>query len=157
MRPQTQTAPLARKQLERRLAPLRMANDLTRPARGWAKAIREALGMTSAQLGRRIEVSQPRVIRIERDEAHEAITLRTLRRIAEGLNCTLVYALVPNEPLEDMLRNRARAVADQQLSRTDHTMRLENQALEERDLQTERDRLVNDLLAGDPRRLWEEP
>lgn len=156
MRSKMQTNSLARKQLDRRLAHLRQASDLTRPTRGWVKAIREALGMTSAQLGRRIKVSQSRVTRIERDEAEEAVTLKTLRRIAEGLNCTLVYALVPNKPLDEILRDRARAVAGRQLARAHHTMKLENQALEARDLQTERERLVNELMAGDPRRLWDE-
>ena len=156
MHSNNQTGSLARKHLERRLAPLRKANDLTRPARGWIKAIREALGMTSAQLGRRVGVSQSRIARIEKDEAEEATTLRTLRRIAEGLNCSLVYALVPNEPLDELLRARARAVADEHLARAHHTMKLENQALDDRDLQAERERLANEFMAGNPRRLWDD-
>ncbi len=157
MRSEIKTERLARKHLERRLAPLRKASDLTRPGRGWVKAIREALGMTSTQLGRRIGVSQSRITRIEKDEVLDAVTLATLRRVAEGMNCTLVYALVPNEPLEDMLRARARAAADEQLARTHHTMKLENQALEGSDLEAERERLVEEMLAGDPRRFWETP
>ena len=148
---------LARKQLERRLAPLRKALEFARPARGWVKAIREALGMTAAQLGARVGVSQSRIARIERDEAEDAVTLATLRRVAEGLGCTLVYALVPNEPLDEMLKARARAAADAQLKRTHHSMRLENQALDKRDLEQERERLALAILAGDPRRLWDSP
>lgn len=154
------TAPaesLARKQLERRLAPLRKAPEFARPARGWVKAIREALGMTAAQLGGRIGVSQSRIARIERDEAEDAVTLATLRRVAEGMDCTLVYALVPNEPLDEMLKARARAQADAQLKRTHHSMRLENQALDRGDLEQERERLARQILAGDPRRLWDSP
>lgn len=154
------TAPaenLARKQLERRLAPLRKAPEFARPARGWVKAIREALGMTAAQLGARIGVSQSRIARIERDEAEDAVTLATLRRVAEGMDCTLVYALVPNEPLDEMLKARARAQADLQLKRTHHSMRLENQALDKGDLEQERERLARHILAGDPRRLWDSP
>ena len=154
------TAPaesLALKQLERRLAPLRKAPEFARPARGWVKAIREALGMTAAQLGGRIGVSQSRIARIERDEAEDAVTLATLRRVAEGMDCTLVYALVPNEPLDEMLKARARAQADAQLKRTHHSMRLENQALDKGDLEQERERLARQILAGDPRRLWDSP
>ena len=102
---------LARKHLERRLSPLRKAPDLARPSRGWVKAIREALGMTAHQLGARIGVSQSRIARIERDEVEDALTLATLRRVAEGLNCTLVYALVPNDPLEEIINARASAAA----------------------------------------------
>jgi predicted DNA-binding mobile mystery protein A len=148
---------LARKNLERRLAPLRKTNDLVRPPRGWIKAIREALGMTTAQLAERIHLSQPRVPQLEKAEIEDSVTLKTLRQIAEGLHCTLVYALVPNRPLDEMLRDRAQVVADQQLSRTHQTMRLENQALTKADLKTERERLVAELLRGDPRRLWDAP
>jgi predicted DNA-binding mobile mystery protein A len=156
MRSAIQTGRLARKHLERRLAPWRNTSDLARPARGWVRAIREALGMSSAQLGRRIGVSQSRVTRIEKDEARDVLTLGTLRRVAEGLNCTLVYALVPSAPLENMLRERACALVDERLARTQHSMKLENQALEASDLQTERERLVEEMLGSYLRRLWNE-
>jgi predicted DNA-binding mobile mystery protein A len=148
---------LARKNLERRLAPLRKTNDFVRPPRGWIKAIREALGMTTAQLAQRIGLSQPRIPQVEKAETDGAVTLKTLRQVAEGLNCTLVYALVPNQPLDDMLRERARQLADGQLARTHHTMKLENQALEPHDLKAERERLIDELLRGSPRRLWDTP
>lgn len=147
---------LARKQLERRIALLR-APEFARPPRGWVKAIREALGMTAAQLGGRVGVSQSRIARIERDEVEDAVTLATLRRVAEGMDCKLVYALVPNEPLDEVLRARARAQAEAQLKRTYHSMRLENQALDKRDLDEECERLAAEILAGDPRRLWDSP
>lgn len=148
---------LARKQLERRLAPLRKAPEFARPARGWIKALREALGMTATQLSARIGVSQSRIARIEKDEAEDAVTLATLRRVAEGLDCTLVYALVPNRPLDEIMADRARAAADAQLKRTHHSMRLENQALDKSDLEAERERLAMEILAGDPRRVWDAP
>jgi predicted DNA-binding mobile mystery protein A len=146
---------LARRHLDHRLAALRAASDLARPPRGWVKAIRESLGMTTAQLARRIGLSQPRVPQLEKAEIDDTITLRTLRLAAEGLNCTLVYALVPNEPLDEMVLDRARKIARQQLARTDHTMKLENQALQPRELKAERARLVEALLKGDARRLWD--
>lgn len=157
MRSIVQTEGLARKHLERRLAPLRQAPGLARPARGWVKALREALGMTAAQLGGRIGVSQSRIARIEKDEAEDSVTLATLRRVAEGMDCTLVYALVPNRSLDEVLRERARAAAEVQLTRTHHHMRLENQPVDRRDLDEERERLAAEILAGDPRRLWDNP
>ena len=147
---------LGRKHLERRLAPFRTA-DLARPSRGWIRALRDALGMTATQLANRIGVSQPRIAVLEKAEISGNVTLTTLRQAAEGLGCTLMYAFVPNEPLDDMLRDRARAVADKQLARTHHTMKLENQALEPAELKTERERLVDELLRGDLRRLWDAP
>jgi predicted DNA-binding mobile mystery protein A len=151
MSSRTDTHALARKHLDRRLA----AQDLARPPRGWIRAIRDALGMTSAQLAKRIGVSQSRIPRIEKGEIEGSLTLRTLRAVAEGLDCTLVYALVPNQPLDQRVRERAREAAERQLARTHHTMRLEDQALEPRELEAERERLVGELLRGDPRRLWD--
>jgi predicted DNA-binding mobile mystery protein A len=141
----------------RRITPLRETNNLARPPRGWIKAIREALGMTTAQLAGRIGVSQPHITQLEKSEIRDSLTLKTLRQVAEGLNCTLVYALVPNAPLDDLVRDRARLIADRQLARTDHTMKLENQALAPRELRAERERLVEALIAGNPRRLWDAP
>lgn len=150
-------AALARKQLDRRLAPLRKAEGLTRPPRGWIRAIRDALGMTTAQLAQRIGVSQPRVVRLEKAEAEDSVTLATLRQAAEAMDCTLAYVLLPNQPLDALVMERARELADQQLARTHHTMTLENQSLDARDLKAERERLVDELLRGDPARLWDGP
>ena len=42
------------------------------PVRGWIKAIREALGMSTAQLAKRLGVKQPSVVALERSEAKGA-------------------------------------------------------------------------------------
>lgn len=146
---------LARKHLERRISPLREI-DLTRPPRGWIRALRDSLGMTAAQLGDRIGVSQPRIAMLEKAEVSGNVTLASLRQAAEGLGCTFVYALVPNAPLDEILRERARRAAELQLARTHHTMKLENQELEPDELRAERERLVEDMLRGDLSRLWVE-
>src|ERR1019366_3112271 len=70
------------------------------PVRGWIKAIREALGMTTEQLSKRLGVKQPSIVAIEQSEAKGTIELGTLRRVAEALDCTLIFALVPHKPLE---------------------------------------------------------
>jgi predicted DNA-binding mobile mystery protein A len=150
-------AELARKHLENRLAPLREKDALTRPPRGWIRAMRDALEMTSTQLAQRMGISQSRASALERSEVRDALTLGTLRQAAEALDCTLVYALVPNRPLDEMLRARARLHANKQLARTNHTMRLEDQALSPENLEAERARLTDALLKGDARRLWDEP
>lgn len=148
---------LARKHLDRRLSPLRPAEKLARPPRGWVRAIREAVGMTTEQLARRMGLSQPRIIAIEKGEQSDAVTLSTLRKAAEALECTLVYALVPNQPLDAIVRKRSELIAAEQSTRVDRTMRLENQGVEPADLLLERERLANELLRGNLHRLWENP
>ena len=148
---------LARKHLDARLTPLRASTAFVRPSRGWVRAIRDALGMTTGQLAKRIGVDQSRITKLERAEIEGSVTLKTLRQAAEGLGCTLVYAFVPDPSLDELVRQRAEEIADRELARVDHTMRLENQALNRHDLKQERARLVAALLAGNPRRLWDEP
>jgi predicted DNA-binding mobile mystery protein A len=111
--------------------------------------------MTTVQYASRLGVSQPRIVALEKSEIEETITLATLRRAAEALDCQLVYAIVPNQPLVQTLRARAQLAADKQLARTGHTMRLEDQGLSAADMERERERLVEELLRGNARRLWD--
>jgi len=149
-----QTA-LSRKQLERRLAPLR---DLTliAPSKGWIKAIRESLGMTARQLAARMGVAPSRIPVIEKAEVTGGTTLRTLRQAAAAMNCAFVYAFVPNQPLDDILRERATQKARKDIARLDHTMRLEDQALLKSDLDADRQRTIDLILAGSLRGLWDD-
>ncbi|MBL8552431.1 MAG: mobile mystery protein A [Hyphomonadaceae bacterium] len=147
---------LARRHLDQALAPFRAAADQARPPRGWVRAIRDALGMTSRQLAARMGLSQPTIIALEKGEEAETVSLKTLRLAAEALDCRLVYALVPKASLEDAVQERARALADAYLARIHHTMRLEDQALREDALASERARLTQSFLEGRASRLWEE-
>src|SRR5512140_2671138 len=81
---------LARWALDQQLRPLRTMDPLIRPERGWIRAIREAVGMTTGQFAKRLGVAQPRVAALERAEANEAVTLKSLRQAAEALDCMLV-------------------------------------------------------------------
>ena len=146
---------LARKSLDRRLAPLR-SEPLIAPPSGWIKAIREALGMTTRQLAARMGAARSRVTAIEKAEVTGSTTIKTLRETAEAMNCTLVYAIVPTTTLDEILRDQAAKKADVELARHHHTMRLENQAMDKRDLAAERERLVSDMLAGSLRRVWDD-
>jgi len=127
---------------------------IARPQKGWIRAVRDALGLTTQQYALRLGVSQPRVVALEKGEIEESLTLASLRRAAEGLNCELVYAFVPREPLAETLRKRAEAVADEQLDRIAHTMRLENQAITEDELVRQRALWADRLLSGNLADLW---
>ena len=113
--------------------------------------------MTTAQLAARMGVAQTRVSRIEKDEVGSAVTLRTLQQAAEAMNCKLVYVLVPDQDLEQIVRRRAAALTNERLARAHHTMKLENQALASNDLAAEHTRIFKEYLEGDPRRLWDSP
>ncbi len=147
---------LARRQLDKRLTPLREAQSLARPPRGWIRAIREALGMTSKQLGMRLGVSQPRATKIEQAESDGSITLDTLRRAAQAMDCQLVYAFIPRVPLQELVEARAATRARKILESTAHSMALENQRADADTDRAQLEQLTRELIekAGPP--LWEE-
>src|SRR5476649_1328157 len=97
----------SRANLDKRFKEFGAVRRYTAPVRGWTKAIREALGMTTAQLAKRLGIKQPSVVAIEQSEEKETIEFATLRRLAAALNCTLVYTFVPKNPLEAMVHERA--------------------------------------------------
>ena len=98
-----------------------------RPPAGWLRAIREALGMTSGVLAERLGVTASGARKLEQAEAIDAITLGTLRRVADALDCDLQYALVPRRPLREMRWQRALHLAQQWQQRAGRTMALEAQ------------------------------
>ena len=142
--------------LDERFEALRPLAKAARPPKGWVRAVRDALGMTTAQLGRRIGVSQSRIPELEQAEVTGSITLNSLGRAAEALGCRVVYLLIPDNPLEETVRNRARELADRRLASVEHTMRLEDQAVTTRQGRDKsRGRLIDELLRK-PARLWDE-
>jgi predicted DNA-binding mobile mystery protein A len=122
---------LARQRLDSRLTVLPSADKFAVPRRGWLRAVRDALGMTGSQMAARMGITPQSVGDLERSEAQGSIRLSTLRRAAEALDCTLVYAIVPRRPLQEMVRDRARARARRELGYIDRTMELEDQAVDQ--------------------------
>lgn len=119
----------ARRALDRRLPALSdLAVQAATPRGGWVRAIREALGMSAADLALRMGVVESTVLRLEQNEQARRIQLDTLERAAAALGCDLVYAVVPRESLEDRVQQQALARARDWLSLTRHSMALEDQA-----------------------------
>jgi predicted DNA-binding mobile mystery protein A len=142
----------SRSQLDERFRELGPATRYAAPVRGWIKAIREALGMSTAQLAKRLGIKQPSLVALEQSEAKGAIGLATLRRVAEALDCTLVYALVPNKPLENTVRDRARAFARRRRGPVEHSMLLEDQKVTAKNAEARLDEIVRET---NPRLFWD--
>ena len=143
-----------RKRLDERLSALKPENRFSVPPKGWIRAIRDALGMTGVQFAQRLQVRPQSVEALEKSEANGSIQLKTLRRAAEALDCTLVYALVPNTSLDDVMRARARKIAMRELGRVAHTMKLEAQSTGDANLETRIEAYIRDVLKD--RDLWNE-
>lgn len=147
---------LLSEQLDDSIDPFRSALPAARPPKGWARAVRQALGMSAEQLARRVGVSRETIATLERSEARGRITLASLEKLARGLGCRMVYALVPENDvsLADVRRKRALELARAQLARVSHTMKLEAQSLTPGRERRQLERLADELLAHSPRRLW---
>jgi predicted DNA-binding mobile mystery protein A len=129
--------------------------QLQPPTKGWIRGIRDALGMTGVRLAKRLRVSPQTVEAMEKSEASGSIQLSTLRRAAEALGCTLVYALVPNTSLDDAMKQRARKIAIRDLQRVAHSMKLEAQETGDANIEARIEAYIRDVLKD--RDLWNEP
>ena len=98
------------------------------PPTGWIKAIRNAIGMSMLQLGKRLSITKQSVQDIERREKDGSISLKALRETARALDMQLIYGFVPNDgSLEALIDRKATELAKQIVQRTSNSMKLEDQ------------------------------
>jgi predicted DNA-binding mobile mystery protein A len=119
---------LRAQQIDRMVQPLRSIK-LPRPPKGWIRALREAMDVSSGELAQRLQANRSLASQQEKAEVDDRITLRSLRACADALDCDLVYAFVPRgATIEETLAARARAAASHTVRRVEHSMALEDQA-----------------------------
>lgn len=126
-------------------------NIIEIPAQGWLKTIREFLGMTTTQLAKKVEVSQPRIVNMEKNEKN--IKISTMEKVADALNCNFVYAFVPRENIDEIIYNQAKKRAMKILNKVNHNMGLENQLAKSDEILED---IIKDLLDGNIARIWDE-
>lgn len=117
----------ARQNLDQKLRAFQPADQHHPPAKGWIRALRDSLGLSAAQLGNKLGVRSQSIDDLEKSEAARTISLDALARVGQAMDCTLVYALVPNTSLESIVQRRAETLAMAAISGVAHTMALENQ------------------------------
>src|SRR4051812_32590668 len=116
-------------QIDNAISPLKSIST-TRPQKGWVRAIREALGVTTTDLAKKLGRYPSHVTHIEKAEADYRITLGNLREAAQALDCDLVYFLVPRGgSLRDLAERKARTQASALVRSVEHSMALEDQAV----------------------------
>ena len=111
--------------------------------------------MTNVQLAKRLKLKPQTIEAMQHNEVSGTIKLQTLRKLAEALGCRVVYAVVPPKPLDAMRRDKAYAIAKRQLRHVAHSMKLEAQGIGDTQEQRAIDRMVEELLNGNPKKLWE--
>jgi predicted DNA-binding mobile mystery protein A len=147
---------LIRQQYQHKFGDSPMFRMLRRPKEGWIRSLRKALGMSSPQIARLLGVSKAQASQMERMEIEDRITLKQLRKVAEKLDCELVYAIVPRSSINEMIRDRANFKAKKIVETASKHMILESQQLSETSLNEQIDLETKRLIQDMPRDLWEE-
>jgi len=144
------------RQTEAQLAGWRKVAHARPPAGGWISAVRQAIGMSVAQLAERLKISRTSVAKMEQREADGGITLDALRRAADALDCDVVYAIVPRAgTLERAVKSRADLIAGVLVGRAGHSMSLEAQTVGREETTAQQKVIARRLLAEWPRDLWD--
>ncbi|KAF3978715.1 MAG: mobile mystery protein A [Methylococcales symbiont of Iophon sp. n. MRB-2018] len=147
---------IVKNQCIKKINQLNVYSKVNRPKEGWIRTLRKALGMSGPQLAVRLGVSKSQASQMERMEMEYRITLKQLRRVADELDCDLSYALIPRQPVNDMLRARAELKAAKRVNEADVQMTLEAQKLSKEQLQAQFRLEVDHLLKELPRDLWKD-
>jgi transcriptional regulator with XRE-family HTH domain len=107
--------------------------------------------MTQAELAKRAHITQPNLAAIESGKVDPLLS--TLRRIYKGLWCDLNIEPQLQKPLEETVRDRARAVALKRLKHTMGTMALENQAPDKETFRRLLEKRTDDILRSHRKRI----
>jgi predicted DNA-binding mobile mystery protein A len=125
------------------------------PSEGWLRSVRKALGMSGAQLARRMGVTRARISNAEKDELRGAVTLQSMQTAAEAMGCRFVYAMVPPKTVEDLIIAQARKKAAALVGMASMHMALESQTLPGDKIAQEVSRLTRDFIHEMPSDFWD--
>jgi predicted DNA-binding mobile mystery protein A len=118
---------LRRQQLDRFFENAQEVLKSDRPKQGWIKEIREALGMSMQDLASRMGVIGQRVNALEKAELTGKVTLESLQKAADAMDCEIVYFAVPKSSLENTIEAQKKTIANIVSKEVEKTMALENQ------------------------------
>ncbi len=111
--------------------------------------------MSTRQLAKRLGITKQAVTDLERRERDGRATIDALTKAARAMGAELVYAIVPARDLEEMIRKRARTIAQGRIGRVAHSMELEDQGTSAEERERQITALTADLIAS-PKNLWNE-
>ncbi len=113
--------------LEQRLPPLNAARKSAQvPARGWLRAVREAIGLTQSKAAEKAAMKRQSYAQFEGAEKKGSISLASLRRAAAAMDCEVVYFILPRESVARTYGELASLLdpASRHLKATDQSMSL---------------------------------
>ncbi|VAW60571.1 hypothetical protein MNBD_GAMMA11-509 [hydrothermal vent metagenome] len=129
---------------------------LSTPPEGWLCTARKALQMSGARLAERLGVSRAQVSKTEKSELSGRVTIKTMQKMAEAMECRFVYAIVPEKSVEEVITAQARKKAEAIVEYTHQHMMLEGQALSDRQIAFEVERLITNMVDQQPADFWDD-
>ncbi len=143
-------------QLSRKMTVFGSIQQTAVPPSGWIRTIRNALGMSLQQLGKKLSITRQSVQEMEQREQDGTITLKSLKEVAKAMDMQLVYAFVPVDgTLEDLIERKATALARQIVMRTSNSMKLEDQQNSTERLEKAIQERANAIKNEMPKILWD--
>jgi predicted DNA-binding mobile mystery protein A len=127
---------------------------LQTPPEGWLRTARKALGMSGAQLAKKMGVTRARVAQAEHAELSGGATLKSMQAAAEAMGCRFVYAIVPERRIEDVIMAQARKKAMALVGTASTQMALEGQTLRKDKIAQEIERLTCEIAQEMPPDFW---
>lgn len=118
----------------------------------WIRLLRTYLRMTQAELAKRANITQANLVAIESGKADPR--MGTVQRIYKALSCHVNVEPLPEKPLEEILRDRARAIALKRLKKAMGTMAMEEQAPDKEIFRKLLEKRTGEILRNPRERLW---
>lgn len=143
-----------RRQLDQFFRKLHSTLAISPPKSGWVRELRISLGMSAADLAMRMGVIRQRVDKLERDEVDGKVTLESMKKAAEALNCDFLYFLVPKNSLENTIQEQALRAAKIIAVEVENSMKLEEQGTKRSSQQLLVQELADEFIARNDRRIW---
>jgi predicted DNA-binding mobile mystery protein A len=143
-------------QLNEKMDQLNGLQHVIVPPIGWIKAIRNGIGMSMEQLGKKLSITKQGVMDIEKREKEGAITIKSMQEIAKAMDTQFVYGFVPKTgSLEQMIEYRALEIASKIVERTSTTMKLEDQANSKERIEKAIKERATEIINKTPKILWD--
>lgn len=142
--------------LNQKMQTLSVLRKVNFPEKGWIHAIRNALGMSASQLGKKLAITRQGVVDMEAREIEGSVSIRTLREAARALNMELVYGFIPiDNSINDLIDRRSKELALEIVQRTSVTMQLEGQVISSEQMQNAIRESSEQIKRELPKALWD--
>jgi predicted DNA-binding mobile mystery protein A len=143
-------------QLNEKLDRFTALSNLVVPPIGWIKAIRNGIGMSMEQLGKKLSITKQAVMDIEKREKEGAVTLKAMQELAKAMDMQFVYGFIPNAgSLDQMIEKRALEIAKTIVQRSSSTMKLEDQENSKERIEKAIKERAAEIINKTPKILWD--